>query len=90
MVVSGEPSPQGLRNPWPQEPGGWDPRPDNSLEPSKEQGEILQGVAEFCGQVVSDQVGWVQGQAPGGCIHGAWWCFVFSPFVKARGLAKTV
>ena len=88
--MSGEPSPQGLRDLCPQELGGWGPHPNNGPEPSKEQGEILQGVAEFCGQVVSDQVGWVQGQAPGGCTQGAWWCFVFSPFVKARGLVQTV
>lgn len=56
-VMPGETSPQGIRDPWPQELGRWDSRPDNGLEPSKEQGETLQGVAEFCGQVLSNQGG---------------------------------
>ena len=37
---------------------GWGaPGPDNGLEPSKGQDEILQGVAEFRGQVVPSQGG---------------------------------
>lgn len=55
--MPGETSPQGIRDPWPQELGRWDSRPDNGLEPSKEQGETLQGVAEFCGQVLSNRGG---------------------------------